>query len=116
MRQNFMSHNSSLDQAKEHNPPSQEPLYKIHVLVFQEDTMNPSIRKNCPDCDGALHPIRLIDKGHGDAHRELEYTLVEAQRSRFLSRYPVEGYIEAHLCDRCGRVLLYARTQDENAW
>jgi hypothetical protein len=32
----------------------------------------------------------------------------EAERAFWSGRYPVEGINEAHMCDYCGRMLLYA--------
>lgn len=73
------------------------------------------MRTNCPDCDGTVHQIRLIDKGHGDTHKEWEYTYPDAKKGKFLGRYPVEGQIKAFMCQWCGRVVLYARRQEEES-
>jgi hypothetical protein len=54
-----------------------------------------------------MHPIRLIDKTNGGAHTDLEYSLLEAKRSFWLARYPVEGKVGAHMCDHCARIVLY---------
>jgi hypothetical protein len=54
-----------------------------------------------------MHRIRLIDKAHGGGHNDLEYTVPEARRSFWMSRYPVEGRVGAYMCDGCGRLLLY---------
>jgi hypothetical protein len=61
-----------------------------------------------------MWPIRIIDKtvtsgpGSFEAHAHLEYTVPEAERESWSGRYLIEGIIEAHMCDDCGRVLLYA--------
>ena len=63
--------------------------------------------RQCRDCGAAMHPIRLIDKAHGGAHTDLEYALPEARRGFWLGRYPVEGRVEASMCDHCGRIVLH---------
>ena len=69
--------------------------------------MTPGEERKCPDCASGMHPIRLIDKGHGGIHTDLEYSLAEAHRSFWLGQYPVEGKVMAYMCDRCARILLY---------
>ncbi len=62
----------------------------------------------CPDCDGTMKPVRLIDKELG-THRDVEYTVPEAKRSFWSSRFPVEGNVAAVMCDSCGRMLLFGQ-------
>lgn len=69
--------------------------------------MSTAPRSKCPDCEGQLHHVRLIDKGHADGHRDLEYTVPEAKRSFWGSQYPVVGRVDAYMCNGCGRLLLY---------
>ena len=66
--------------------------------------------RTCPDCDGPMHGIRLMDKtGPANAQAALEYALPEAKRSRWHGRFPVAGTVVACMCDGCGRILLYGR-------
>ena len=63
--------------------------------------------RKCSDCAGAMHPIRLIDKAHAWAHGQMEYSLLEAERSLWRGQYPVEGKVGAYMCEHCARILLY---------
>ena len=67
-------------------------------------------RETCPDCDRTLTAIQVIDKkGIGiTPHGVLEYAVSEAKRSKWTGQFPVQGSVHAHMCDDCGRVLLYA--------
>jgi hypothetical protein len=65
-------------------------------------------RTHCPDCKGALHEIRLIDKSHAGAHTDMQYASVESKRSLWRGTYPIEGTVDAYLCAECGRIVLYA--------
>jgi hypothetical protein len=69
-------------------------------------------KRECPECQGPMYRIRLIDKAHGQSHAELEYTVPQAHRSFWLGQYPVEGRVAAYMCDHCGRVLLYGIPYD----
>ena len=73
------------------------------------------MRRDCPDCGGALEPIRVLM----DAERfggtvaqldRMQYAPAAARASIWNGRYPGQGTIRAHLCSQCGRVLLYAET------
>jgi hypothetical protein len=66
-------------------------------------------RRTCPDCDGQLAAIRLIDRGENYQHWELGYAAGSSKRSMWgLGGYPIEGTVKGFLCGSCGRVLLYA--------
>lgn len=67
----------------------------------------PANDRTCPDCSGALHAIRIIDKAHNGGHTQLEYTLPEARRSFWTGRYEIAGKVTAYLCESCGRIVLY---------
>jgi hypothetical protein len=64
-------------------------------------------RTTCPDCDGPLRAIRLID--HADRHDQFqqEYAAGDAKRGFWLG-FPIEGTVAALVCEDCGRILLYA--------
>jgi len=63
----------------------------------------------CLDCGGRTRPIQLIDStGQDRAHEDLKYAASDAERGRFLSRFPVAGVIRAMMCPDCGHVSLYA--------
>lgn len=52
-------------------------------------------KRECPECQGPMYRIRLIDKGHGQYHHELEYTVPEAQRGFWMGQFSVEGRVAA---------------------
>jgi len=70
-------------------------------------------RNECPDCQGILDPIRLIDAtdramGGGVSHVELSFAAQSAQRSSLTGTLPSSGIVKAKLCAECGRIFLYA--------
>ncbi len=64
-------------------------------------------KRECPECQGPMYRIRIIDKAHAQSHAELEYTVPEAQRSFWMGQYPMEGQAIADTWDQSGRLLLY---------
>lgn len=54
-------------------------------------------RTTCPDCNGAMGPIRLLDHRGGLAEGEPRYAAGEAEPSRFLHRLPRAGTVR-RLC------------------
>ena len=75
--------------------------------------MGSAPKRRCPDCGAAMHGIRLIDKSHGGAHTDLEYTLPESRRSFWLGTYPVEGKVLAFMCDQCARIALFGAAREQ---
>lgn len=72
-----------------------------------------SARTVCPDCEGRLQPIRLIERaGEGNAHYELSYAAADAERSWFRGRYDLAGKVAARMCVNCGRILLYGEPNE----
>ena len=69
--------------------------------------------KKCPDCECAMKGIRLIDKNRDSSHSTLDYAAADAQPGRWFGRFTIEGQIEGLMCDSCGRVLLYARPEEQ---
>ncbi|QDT48723.1 hypothetical protein Pan258_27680 [Symmachiella dynata] len=67
--------------------------------------------KPCPDCDGTLKAVRLIDNDFG-RQREVEYTVPDAKKDFGSSRFPIEGKVAAFLCDSCGRMLFYGQSKE----
>lgn len=65
----------------------------------------------CPDCAATMHRIRLIDKAHG-GHTNLEYALAESKLGFWLGQYPVEGIVEAYMCDHCARIALFGASYE----
>ncbi len=69
--------------------------------------------KKCPDCDCAMTEIRVIDKAHYPSQGALEYSAGDAKRGKWLGNFPIEGQIKSFMCDKCGRVLLYAQPNEQ---
>lgn len=72
-------------------------------------------RTECPDCQGVLDPIRLIDAtdramGGGVSHVEMTYAAQTAQQTALTGTLPSSGTVKAKLCEGCGRIFLYATT------
>ena len=69
--------------------------------------MNAPEEKPCPECNaGPMKSIRLIDKQLAQ-HHPMQYTVPEAKRSFWSSKYPIEGDVQAIMCDSCGLIKLY---------
>src|SRR5262245_30972821 len=68
---------------------------------------------NCPDCETALEPIKLIDATHlgmkseGIGHVDVAYEAPEAKPSSFLAKIQQQGTVRGFICPTCGRILLY---------
>jgi hypothetical protein len=70
-------------------------------------------RRDCPDCEGTLHEVKLLDQAHASMHvGPLEYALPEAKRSMWSGRFPVAGTVQAYLCEDCGRIFLYSAARE----
>ena len=71
-----------------------------------DSALSPS--KSCPDCQGELRTIRLIDhSGQNHSHQELTYAQGDAERGWFFGRFEEAGKVVALMCCSCGRILLY---------
>ena len=71
-------------------------------------------RSDCPDCNRAMQPIKMIDATGGAGfdfeglqHIELAYAAPDASRSFFLGKIPRLGVVKGLICPECGRILLY---------
>ena len=70
----------------------------------------------CPECDGSLQPIKLIDATskmgdqEGRQHVELSYAAPDARPSVFAGKISRLGVVKAGICPSCGRILLYGAT------
>ena len=84
--------------------PSTPFIFSKGKFVIHED-------KPCPDCDGTMKPVRLIDKSF-NTDEDVEYTVPDAKRSFWTGKYLVEGRVAAFMCDSCGRMLLYGQSKD----
>ena len=70
--------------------------------------------RTCPDCNGPMTGIRLIDKYFDPPqHTTLDYSAADAKRGIWRGRFPIEGQIEGFMCEECGRVLLYAKPKGQ---
>lgn len=70
-------------------------------------------RRDCPECQTAMQPIKLIDAtdpglGRGGVgHVELSYAAPEAEPSFFLGAIQRQGIVKGFICPACGRITLY---------
>ena len=70
-------------------------------------------RRSCPDCEGVLQPIKVLDATHpnwdgeGEQHIELSFAAPDATRSFFSSKIPRLGVVKGFICPGCGRILFY---------
>jgi hypothetical protein len=64
----------------------------------------------CSDCGGEFKSIKLIDQMESQ-HEEMVYTVPQAQRSLWGSKFPVAGTVEAIMCQSCGLIKLYGRSK-----
>lgn len=70
-----------------------------------QQTPNPQQSgKSCPECSAEMAPVYLIDRGHGNSHKGLEYA---AEEGWWPFRLPSAGKVHAFMCSECGRILLY---------
>jgi hypothetical protein len=67
--------------------------------------MNDANTKPCPDCDGTMRAIRMLDKTI--VHHSMDYSVPDAERSFWTSKFPVHGSVNALMCDACGFIKLY---------
>lgn len=69
-------------------------------------------RTTCPDCGGALAPIKLLDATDrrmesGVGHVEIGYATRSSVPSDLTGSIPESGKVKARMCADCGRILLY---------
>jgi hypothetical protein len=66
-------------------------------------------RTTCPDCEGTLQPIQLLDySGRYQTPRPPEYRTEDAHQNFWTGRWTGAGRVAALACSACGRILLYA--------
>lgn len=58
-----------------------------------------------------MKPIRMIDQ-QLSVHHPLVYSIPEAERGFWSSKYPVKGTLTGVMCEGCGLVKLYAEPTD----
>jgi hypothetical protein len=78
--------------------------------------MTATPKRKCPDCQGEMSPITLLDKTHPSGmHQRVEYALPGTQRSSSWlgGRFLIGGVVAAYTCGRCGRILLYGVPNQE---
>ena len=67
-------------------------------------------RDTCPDCEGSLRAIRILDVAYGDLSSKTQLTYAESDAGKGMLGIPNRsGRIDALACADCGRVFLYAR-------
>jgi hypothetical protein len=81
--------------------------YTAETTRLSSPAPTPRQTRRCPDCQGDLQPICLIDRISDGRQRDLEYTAIDVQPDLWTGALPTEGRIEPFLCTTCGRILLY---------
>lgn len=61
--------------------------------------------RTCPDCQGGMYRIDILDKGEKGGVADLEFNL-PGDKS-FFGSPKRSGVIVAFMCEKCGRVVLY---------
>ena len=64
-------------------------------------------RNTCPDCNGAMGPIQLLDYRADSRQGEPHYAAAEAKPSRFWHEFRIAGTVRAFMCADCGLIRLY---------
>jgi ssDNA-binding Zn-finger/Zn-ribbon topoisomerase 1 len=70
-------------------------------------------KQNCPDCDGSMKQIDIIDKATSTSlfsrpkQTALQYLISGGKKNFFTGQYPIKGRVCAIMCDTCNRILLY---------
>ena len=64
-------------------------------------------RNTCPDCNGAMGPIQLLDHHGASAAGETHYAAGEAKPSWFWKQFRIAGTVRAFMCADCGLIRLY---------
>ncbi len=62
----------------------------------------------CIECASPTHAIKVLEYGDGNRHHQLKYAAADAKAGWFMGRFPMLGYLEAELCESCGRVTFRA--------
>lgn len=74
--------------------------------------MAETTERQCPECDGFLVPISIIDRSRLNEIQSndsvLTYTSPNAKPG-WLGNLKPEGVVSACACNKCGRILLYAK-------
>ncbi len=79
--------------------------------------MSDTASRTCPECDGMMAPIVIIDKTTEYQHlraKELEYRQPDDSRSFWTAKYHTAGPVRAFMCGECGRINLYGSVPDAN--
>lgn len=61
----------------------------------------------CPDCDGELRPIQVLERGEDNRHHGLRFAEAGEERGLFFGRAHTVGDVVAFLCGTCKRISLY---------
>ena len=71
------------------------------------------VERHCPDCQGEMSEVRIVDKTTYGGDTSLEYTLIKAKRSLWGGDYPKAGFVRSFMCPDCGRIILYAAAKQK---
>ena len=64
-------------------------------------------KRECPDRQTQMHPIKLIDRTGEGEHTEVGYASGDAERGWFFGTYSELGKIQATMCPSCGRIIFH---------
>jgi len=68
--------------------------------------------RQCPECDGVMVPIYIIDRSRLNEIQSMDSVLTYTSpnaKPGWLGNLKAEGAVSAFACNKCGRILLYAK-------
>lgn len=71
-------------------------------------------KRSCPDCEGSMKQIKIIDKTVSRVfsipeQTELEYVEPGGKKNFITGEQPISGRVCVLMCNRCNRILLYGQ-------
>jgi hypothetical protein len=63
--------------------------------------------RSCLACTGTMAAVNVIDKGHMNASRPIEYAAIDAKPSWWTGGIAVAGVVQSYMCRECGLIQHY---------
>ena len=76
--------------------------------------------KSCPDCEGSLVAIKLLDETIRGGmigfrhHGPLAFALETTERKAYLGQFETGGVVKGFLCSDCSRMFFYGDVRGED--